>query len=58
MSKRVTLTNREISYIIAGLKVLQAQCNLDYQVIKAGKAVYQDIIDKLDTKKAENSNGQ
>lgn len=47
MSKRVTLTNREISHIVAALKKLQEEPGVNYQVTLAGKAAYQDIIDKL-----------
>lgn len=47
MGKRVTLTDREVEYIVEGLKNLKNAITLDYQVIKTGQQVYQDIIDKL-----------
>jgi len=47
MSKRVTLTDREIWHIVGALKDVQARTTLDYQIVEAGKQALQDIIDKL-----------
>lgn len=47
MSKRVTLTDREIWHIVEALKDVQVQTTIDWQVVKAGKQALQDIIDKL-----------
>jgi hypothetical protein len=47
MSKRVTLNIREIEYIVSALKDLQNPGLVDYEVVKTGRRVYQDIIDKL-----------
>jgi hypothetical protein len=51
MSRRIILTDRECEYLIDGLIALQGVTTLDYQVIKVGKQVYQDIIDKLSVDK-------
>lgn len=47
MSNRISLTDREIDYIIEGLTTLKNQTNLDYSVIRTGQQVYHDIINKL-----------
>lgn len=47
MSKRITFTDREIWHIVEALKAVKNQTSFDYQVIKAGKTVIQDIIDKF-----------
>lgn len=58
MSKRVTLTDREISYLVLGLQYLQKETTLSYPVIKAGHTAYQDIIDKLQAKSAPTTNNK
>jgi len=50
MSKRVTLTDSEIELIINGLKYLQSQTALSYEVVKCGQRAIQHVIDKLYTK--------
>lgn len=58
MSKRVTLTDREIWHIQEALKNIIEQTTLHYQVIMAGKQTLQDIIDKLDTPHTEKRTNQ
>jgi len=47
MSRRVTLSDREIWHITEVLKAIQNETTMSYQVVKAGNQALQDIIDKL-----------
>lgn len=47
MSKRVTLSDREVWHIVEAIKSVQSETTLTYQSVKAGRQALQDIIDKL-----------
>lgn len=53
MSKRVTLTTREIEAIVHGLTELKHKSLIDYPVVLAGRRFYDDIIDKLNAPKPQ-----
>lgn len=53
MSKRVTLTDFEMEQIIRGLQELRDQTFMSYEVVRVGKAVYNDLIAKLPAKESK-----
>lgn len=53
MSKRITLTDREIEYIIQGLRFIQKESLPSFPVVIAGKQVLEDIINKLSPTKKD-----